>query len=44
MLEPEVIDQISKLVEEHGLDEAAVTSLRSKWPDIHLPIVPMTTY
>ena len=35
MLESDVIDQISKLVEEHGLDEAAVTSLRSKWPDIH---------
>lgn len=35
MLEPDVIDQISQLVIEHGLDEAAVTSLRSKWPNIH---------
>ena len=35
MLESDVIDQISKLVEEHGLDEDAVTSLRGKWPDIH---------
>lgn len=35
MLEPEVIDQISQLVKEHGLDEAAVTSLRGKWPNIH---------
>jgi hypothetical protein len=35
MLEPDVVDQISKLVAEHGLDEAAVTSLRGKWPGIH---------
>lgn len=35
MLEADVIDQISNLVIEHGLDEAAVTSLRGKWPRIH---------
>jgi hypothetical protein len=35
MLEEEVIDQISHLVQQHGLDEAAVSSLRGKWPNIH---------
>jgi len=35
MLEPEVIDQISQLVKDHGLDEAAVSRLRDMWPNIH---------
>ena len=29
------IEQICALVEANGLDEAAVSSLRGKWPNIH---------
>lgn len=35
MIEETVIDQINTLLVNHGLDEAAVSELRNKWPDIH---------
>jgi hypothetical protein len=35
VIEPDVIDQINALVLDHGLDEAAVNTLRGMWPDIH---------
>ena len=35
MIAPETIDKISELLAEQGLDEAAVSSLRTMWPDIH---------
>jgi hypothetical protein len=35
MIEERVIDEINTLLNQHGLDEAAVTELRNKWPDIH---------
>lgn len=35
MIEEKVIDEINNLLIGHGLDEAAVTELRNKWPTIH---------
>lgn len=35
MIEERVLDQINALLIDHGLDEAAVTSLRNQWPNIH---------
>lgn len=35
MIEEKVIDEINSLLIGHGLDEAAVSELRNKWPNIH---------
>ena len=35
MIEEKVIDEINDLLIGYGLDEAAVTELRNKWPEIH---------
>ena len=35
MIEETTIDEITSLLISHGLDEAAVTELRNKWPHIH---------
>lgn len=35
MIEEKVIDEINGLLNDHGLDESAVTELRNKWPNIH---------
>jgi hypothetical protein len=35
MIEEQVIDEIDSLLTEQGIDEAAVSALRNKWPDIH---------
>ncbi len=35
MIEEKVIDEINSLLVSHGLDEAAVSELKNKWPDIH---------
>ena len=35
MIEPEVIDKINGMVSDHGLDDSAVSTLRSLWPEIH---------
>jgi hypothetical protein len=35
MIEAEVIDKINGMVIDHGLDDSAVSTLRSLWPAIH---------
>ena len=35
MIEDSTLDTIHALLNEHGLDENAVSELRNKWPDIH---------
>jgi hypothetical protein len=35
MIEENVINEINTSLVEHGLDEATVTELRNKWPNIH---------
>lgn len=35
MIAEETIDRINGLLQDHGLDEQAVASLRSMWPSIH---------
>ena len=35
MIEESVIDEINRLLIDHGLDEGAVRELRNKWPQIH---------
>lgn len=35
MIEETVIDEINSLLKDRGLDEAAVSDLRSQWPNIH---------
>ena len=35
MISQEAIDNINALVIDHGLDESAITSLRTLWPEIH---------
>ena len=35
MIAEETIDKIDTLLTDHGLDESAVSRLRSLWPEIH---------
>lgn len=35
MIAEDTIDRINSLVNDHGLDEGAVSRLRSMWPEIH---------